>query len=259
MSVDNPTPPRRPTTSRKSDKWGGTSLPVQIALRGSILIFALLGVLGVFFFIEQMPNGEKVWGEADLEEPIRLFTSDHIRALRDDPAACLAALDGSNMSYENVEPQSPNPECRWQAGVQIASSNLDYAEPEPPVASCALAAALYVWEREIVAPAAARHLDAEVAEILHYGTYNCRRENSSQAGRWSQHAGANAIDVSGFRLSDGRIVGVHRWDNGGEDAAFLTEVRDRSCGIFTGVLGPEYNEAHADHFHLDMGPWEVCS
>lgn len=250
---------RLPAKARKPDVWGGSSLPVQIALRGSILIFALLGVLGVFFYIEQMPDGGKAWGEADLEEPIRLFTSEHIRALRDDPQACLAALDGSNMSYENVTPRSSTPECRWQAGVQISGSNLDYAAPEPPVASCALAAALYIWEREIVAPAAARHLDAEVEEILHYGTYNCRRENGSQAGRWSQHASANAIDVSGFRLTDGRIVGVHRWDNGGADAAFLIEVRDRSCGIFTGVLGPEYNDAHADHFHLDMGPWEICS
>lgn len=250
---------RLPAKARQPDVWGGSSLPVQIALRGSILIFALLGVLGVFFYIEQMPDGGKAWGEADLEEPIRLFTSDHIRALRDDPQACLAALDGSNMSYETVTPRSSTPECRWQAGVQISASNLDYAAPEPPVASCALAAALYIWEREIVAPAAARHLDAGVAEILHYGTYNCRRENGSQAGRWSQHAGANAIDVSGFRLTDGRIVGVHRWDNGGAETAFLTEVRDRSCGIFTGVLGPDYNDAHADHFHLDMGPWEICS
>ena len=168
---------RPPAKARKPDVWGGSSLPVQIALRGSILIFALLGVLGVFFYIEQMPDGGKAWGEADLEEPIRLFTSEHIRALRDDPQACLAALDGSNMSYENVTPRSSTPECRWQAGVQISGSNLDYAAPEPPVASCALAAALYIWEREIVAPAAARHLDAEVEEILHYGTYNCRREN----------------------------------------------------------------------------------
>lgn len=259
MSNDPKNPSRRTSTPRKTDVWGGSSLPVQIALRGSILIFALLGILGVFFYIEQMPNGASAWGEADLEEPIRLFTSEQIRALRDDPQACIAALDGSNMSYAEVEPSSPTPECRWQAGVQISTSNLDYANPEPPVASCALAAALYIWEREIVAPAAARHLDAEVAEILHYGTYNCRRENSAQAGRWSQHANANAIDISGFRLSDGRVIGVHRWDDGGEDAAFLTEVRDRSCEIFTGVLGPEYNDAHADHFHMDMGPWEICS
>ena len=249
----------RPNRRKREARWAGLPMSVHIAVRGAIMMLAFLGVLAVFFYIESMPDGASAWGEADLEEPIRLFTSEQIRALREDPQACMAALDGSNMSYAQVEPRSPTPECRWQAGVQVSASNLDYADPEPPVASCALAAALYVWEREIVAPAAARHLDAEVEEILHYGTYNCRRENSSQAGRWSQHANANAIDISGFRLADGRVIGVHRWDNGGEDAAFLTEVRDRSCEIFTGVLGPDYNDAHADHFHLDMGPWEICS
>ncbi|WP_208534621.1 extensin family protein, partial [Pseudomonas aeruginosa] len=24
------------------------------------------------------------------------------------------------------------------------------------------------------------------------------------------------------------------------------------------VLGPDYNAAHRDHFHLDMGLWKVC-
>jgi hypothetical protein len=24
------------------------------------------------------------------------------------------------------------------------------------------------------------------------------------------------------------------------------------------VLGPDYNAAHRNHFHLDMGPWWVC-
>lgn len=24
------------------------------------------------------------------------------------------------------------------------------------------------------------------------------------------------------------------------------------------VLGPDYNAAHHDHFHLDMGLWQVC-
>ncbi len=251
--------PRQNPSRHKEPSWAGWPMSVHIALRGAIIMFAMLGVLGVFYFIESMPDGASAWGEADLEEPILPFTSEQIRALREDPQACMAALDQSNMSYAQVEAQSSTPQCRWQAGVSIAASNLDYADPEPPVATCALAAALYVWEREIVAPAAARHLDTEVAEILHYGTYNCRRENFSQAGRWSQHADANAIDISGFRLADGRIVGVHRWDNGGAEADFLVEVRDRSCGIFTAVLGPEYNDAHADHFHLDMGPWEICS
>ena len=128
---------QRPQRRRREENWAGIPMSMHIAVRGAIVMFALLGILAVFYYIESMPDGASAWGEADLEEPIRLFTSEQIRALRDDPQACFAALDGSNMSYAEVEPQSRTPECRWQAGVTVSASNLDYADPEPPVASCA--------------------------------------------------------------------------------------------------------------------------
>jgi hypothetical protein len=33
---------------------------------------------------------------------------------------------------------------------------------------------------------------------------------------------------------------------------FLREIHAKACGIFGTVLGPEANEAHRNHFHLDM-------
>jgi hypothetical protein len=35
-------------------------------------------------------------------------------------------------------------------------------------------------------------------------------------------------------------------------------VHQGACGLFTGVLGPRYNQAHADHFHFDRGPFGIC-
>lgn len=47
-----------------------------------------------------------------------------------------------------------------------------------------------------------------------------------------------------------------------KEAAFLKRLHDGSCSVFTTVLGPENNEAHRDHFHLDMkvreGGASVC-
>ncbi|CAN1724387.1 Extensin-like C-terminal domain-containing protein [Hyphomicrobium sp. 1Nfss2.1] len=37
-----------------------------------------------------------------------------------------------------------------------------------------------------------------------------------------------------------------------KEAGFLKRVHQGSCALFTTVLGPETNEAHRDHFHLDM-------
>ncbi|MBU2089188.1 MAG: extensin family protein, partial [Alphaproteobacteria bacterium] len=34
--------------------------------------------------------------------------------------------------------------------------------------------------------------------------------------------------------------------------------RDSACRYFNTVLGPEYNTAHADHFHLDLGKSRIC-
>ena len=36
------------------------------------------------------------------------------------------------------------------------------------------------------------------------------------------------------------------------DAQFLRAIHAGACHVFGTVLGPEANEAHRDHFHLDM-------
>ena len=37
-----------------------------------------------------------------------------------------------------------------------------------------------------------------------------------------------------------------------KEATFLKRLHRGSCTVFATVLGPEANEAHRDHFHLDM-------
>jgi hypothetical protein len=37
-----------------------------------------------------------------------------------------------------------------------------------------------------------------------------------------------------------------------KEAAFLKRLHGSSCSVFSTVLGPEANDAHRDHFHLDM-------
>lgn len=83
--------------------------------------------------------------------------------------------------------------------------------------------------------------------------------NNRASGRRSQHATANAIDIASFRLADGREISVARhW--GGDDPAgrFLAAAHEAACGRFASVLGPDYNAAHADHFHLEMGGFGLC-
>ena len=41
-------------------------------------------------------------------------------------------------------------------------------------------------------------------------------------------------------------------------AQFLRALRDGACHGFSAVLGPDYNAAHRNHFHLDRGRYRVC-
>ena len=64
---------------------------------------------------------------------------------------------------------------------------------------------------------------------------------------------ANAVDVSAFVLKNGRRVTVlDGWNGKDDERAFLRRLHQSACKRFGTVLGPEYNAAHANHFHLDM-------
>jgi hypothetical protein len=53
------------------------------------------------------------------------------------------------------------------------------------------------------------------------------------------------------------------WPRSSREAAFLRDARDGACDLFSTVLSPDYNQAHADHFHLDQAArgatgWRLC-
>ena len=168
-------------------------------------------------------------------------------------------LARSTLAFAPVPDRSEGEFCGYANAVAISGGTTAYGEA-PTRVSCPLAAALYMWDREVVRPAAERRLGAPVRRIEHAGTYACRRVYGRKVGAASQHARANAIDVTGFRLADGRTIRVARDWEGADPAAraFLRDVRDGACRLFAGVLGPDYNVAHRDHFHLDMGLYRVC-
>ena len=99
---------------------------------------------------------------------------------------------------------------------------------------------------------------------MHVGSYSCRRLYDRAEGRFSEHSTADAIDIVGFDLADGRRVSVlEDWNGGGPEAAFLRDVRDGACRLFSTVLSPDYNQAHRDHLHLDVAnrgaiTWSLC-
>lgn len=123
---------------------------------------------------------------------------------------------------------------------------------------CPLAAGNYIWMREID-KAAQNRLGSGLKTVLHAGAYSCRRQVGNGSGQWSEHAFANAFDVMGFELEDGRVISVLKdWNGDADRKRFLRDVRNQACKIFRVTLSPDFNAAHADHFHVDMGPTTSC-
>lgn len=174
-----------------------------------------------------------------------------------DRAACLATLNDA--AALEVEPQADH-----VRGISCGFTNVVRATDTPsdfnrqPIATCALIAALYWWNLE-VDNLAIRELGSPIGRIDQLGTYACRNVNSLVTGSRSQHATANAIDIAAFVLEDGRRIAVQQhWGTDGAEGRFLKATRDAACSYFNGVLGPNYNKLHADHFHLDLGRYLIC-
>ena len=121
----------------------------------------------------------------------------------------------------------------------------------PATFSCNMTIAMAKWIGEAVIPAARKHLGTDIAEIPAGTSYACRNRNNQADAKLSEHAFANAYDLSGFKLTNGEHIAVKAYDDDTPQAEFLAEIRAAACGPFTTVLGPGANEYHSDHFHLD--------
>jgi hypothetical protein len=125
--------------------------------------------------------------------------------------------------------------------------------------TCPLARNFAAWVQFAVRPAARKHLSGEVVKVETFGTYSCRNVNGGRSGRLSQHAYANAVDVSAFVLADGRrITLLDNWQGSDDEREFLRTLHASACKRFGTVLGPDYNKAHANHFHFDMSGAGYC-
>lgn len=122
----------------------------------------------------------------------------------------------------------------------------------PATVNCQVGRRLADWVERGVQPASQRAFGRPVTSLKNAASYACRRRNNLPAGRLSEHARANAIDISEFRLQTrGRVPVAGGWSDP-RSAEFLREVWRSACGPFTTVLGPEADRFHQDHFHLDV-------
>lgn len=219
-----------------------------------------------------IPEDWNPWAPLRIDARPNLLTRFKLSRASADPRACRTALAQATMQQVPLEDRMTGPGCGFENAVRVERTSV--AVGAPFSLSCRAALSLAMWERHVLQEAAFEHLGARVQAVEHFGSYACRNLYGEAGRRRSRHATADALDVAAFVLEDGRRISViGDWQPrrlaggvaaGGEtsalpsEARFLRAVRDGACRYFDAVLGPDYNRAHADHFHFDRGAARIC-
>lgn len=194
-----------------------------------------------------------------LTAPISLAPDSRLARAARDPAQCQALLREEGVQFTPARDTAEGDFCLVQNSVLLGERPIR-TMPARTMMTCPLAASFLLWSRYSVEPAAREILGTELRQVDHFGVYACRRVYGQTEGRPSAHARAEAIDVAGFRFADGRRVTVlSEWRGAGREAEFLRRVREDACRVFGSVLSPDYNAAHANHLHLEVGGRGPCS
>lgn len=205
----------------------------------------------------RLPDRHNPWAPLTIDEPPGWLTRYKLSRLDGRAAACQAVLATASMQLDALPDRTGGAGCLIRNAVRVRATQLRIGEPL--TLSCRAAVSLAMWERHAVLPEAERLFGVPLRRLEHVGSYACRNVYGREGGPRSQHASADALDVVGFVLADGRRIAVARdWRGDDAKARFLRGVHDGACRYFDGVLGPDYNREHADHFHLDRGPYRLC-
>lgn len=197
--------------------------------------------------------------ESRQQQPISRSTQ--LYSPRPEARACLATLGRSDANFTPLPDQYYGAGCSALNAVKLVSLRGEAASmgvTNLGAVTCPLAQTFAAWARFGVDRAAQQILGSPLARIETMGSYNCR--TVAGRDRMSGHATASAIDVSAFILADGRRISVLRdWGSASpQTRAFLETVHASACKRFGTTLGPGYNAAHRDHFHVELSGKAFC-
>ncbi|MBX9575062.1 MAG: extensin family protein [Caulobacteraceae bacterium] len=244
----------------------------------NLLWEAALGLAAAFALANLFaPPQDLPWKPLDLSRPIGTATQAQVadfeirRAAAPEEAkavtdACIQLLREAGVQVERAEDRDDGGFCVVQGAVRLTGGAITPLAPGGLVMQCPMAVRYVIWDRQVLQPAAREVFGQSVARVDNMGTYACRRIYGQEdvSARPSEHARANALDVAGVTLQDGRKVSVLAdWNGdgpaGAEGGDFLKRIRQGACRVFSTVLSPEYNAAHRDHLHLDGAERGLCS
>jgi len=140
------------------------------------------------------------------DQPTIPWTDAEIAAAK---AECDKALKDVALDYEMLPPIKEGI-CGAPAPILVKSIGSDpkVAIDPPATMNCALAAGLATWLKTKVQPEAKALLNTQVVKLRNATSYSCRNRYGGADTPLSEHALANALDVSEFVFASGDHVTV---------------------------------------------------
>jgi hypothetical protein len=144
------------------------------------------------------------------DQPTVPWTDAEIDAAKSE---CLRLLKDVVLDYEPLPPIREGI-CGAPAPILVKSIGSDpkVAIDPPATITCPLAAGLYAWLKNKVEPDAKAMLGTQVVKLTNASSYVCRNRYGGADTPISEHALANALDVSTFVLTSGdRLTVLDTW------------------------------------------------
>ncbi len=165
--------------------------------------------------------------------------------------ACVSDLNQLSARYTILPDQNYGSGCSANNAVQLLAAGVPVTNVT--AIRCSMARTMTLWVQGSVQSAARSAFGKRVERIETMGAYSCRNIVGGRGGRRSEHASANAVDVSAFILAGGQRVSIKSgWNGTDDERQFLRDVRAGACDRFKTVLSPDFNAAHHDHLHFDL-------
>ncbi len=226
-------------------------------MKGKSLLMILLIAGGAAVGYRWLPSYYNPFTPLTLDDPPGKITQYKLRRLT--PEACEGLLEQANRralirtqavaDSEGACPLRNVVRVRSFGPVSLSGSFL---------ASCPLALSSALFVSQQARPLTRAYMGSELAQIEHLGSFACRNIYHRPDARLSEHATADALDISAFRLANGRRVTILRGWKADDTQPWLQALLAASCGYYGNGLGPDYNAAHANHFHLGMRGFGLC-
>lgn len=167
---------------------------------------------------------------------------------------CHADLKKANVRFSPLPNRNFNGGCSQIDSIALLDAGRGITLANIGPVKCEMASKFAAWTEFAVKRAAREYLDSDLERIETFGSYNCR--NIAGTRKRSEHSSANAIDVSGFVLKNGRRITVlNGWNGSRDERQFLKAIHQSACKRFGTILSPDYNAAHRDHLHFDMAEY----